>query len=194
MSRLRTNDITDATATGPVDFPDGLTVRGIALSATPSVSIVATEADLDAAILAADTYIQITGSFSITSQKVMYDNVTIEVASSAYQLTGVGVTATEAMFSIPAGISGVRLIGLNCTTAQTDIDCIAIANLAVRNEVTECKLEVPALTTQSAIYIDGQLNRIVNNDADCSGSVSSPGCVFLDANSANNVVSANIVS
>ena len=197
MSRIRTDSITDALATGPVDFPDGLTVAGVPVInvVLPPITLVVSEAELDTAIAATDTYIQIVGSFSITTEKVMYNNVTIEMPSSTYTLTGDGALgANEAMFSIPAGVTGVRLIGLNCTTAETDVNCIGIDDTATRNEVSSCKLVVPALTTQSAIYVDGQLNRVVNNDADCDGSVSSPGCIFLDVNSANNVVSANIVS
>lgn len=197
MSRIRTDSITDALATGPVDFPDGLTVSGVPVVnvVIPPAVLVTSEGELDTAIAAMDTHIQIVGSFSITTQKVLYSNVTIEMPSSTYTLTGdAALGANEAMFFIPTGVQEVRLLGLNMATAQTDIDCIAIDSFAIRSEVSGCKLVVPALTTRSAIYCDGQLNRIINNDVDCNGSVSSPGCIFLDVGSINNVVSANIVS
>ena len=196
---IQVNEVTNAAGTGSVDATDGITIASVAYSPSAilalltNITFVSTEAELDTALAANDAWIKIAASFTITGQKSISSGTTIQAESTGTIITGAGITATEAMFNLAAGATDIRLIGLNMATAQTDIDCIAIQDTASRNEIVSCHLEVPVLTVRSAIYIDGQRNRIYNNEIDCNGSVSTPGCVLLDVNAANNSIVANVI-
>jgi hypothetical protein len=194
MALIQVNEITNSAGTGSVDAINGITIAGAAVGAPTGIAYTAvtTEAELDTALVSVK-YIRVGASFNITSQKEILSGTTIDSASTDITLTGVGVTATEAMFNMAAGVVDVQLVGLKMTTAQTDIDCVAIQDTASRNAMMSCHLEVPVATTRSAIYIDGQRNRVYNNDINCNGSVSTPGCVLLDVNAANNSIVANVI-
>jgi hypothetical protein len=172
---------------------DGVNSKDLA-SSGGSGKEVSTEAELDTELAALTTFIIIAASFNITSRKVLYGGLKIEGKSLGAILIGIGMPASESLFLIPVGVSGVILTGLSIETAQTDIDLIAIVDTAVKNLISDCLLTLPALTTRSSIYVDGQRNKIVANNSDFDASLSSPGNIFLDANSAENVVNANIIT
>lgn len=196
---IQVNEVTNAAGNGSVDATNGITIASVTYDPSAITAIlinktyVASEAELDAALAAGDAWILISGSFTITGQKDIPSGTTIQANSTNNLITGAGVTASEAMFNLAAGVTDVRLIGLKMATAQTDIDCIAMQDTASRNEIVSCYLEIPFATTRSAIYIDGQRNRVYNNELDCNGSVSTPGCVLLDVNAANNSIVANVI-
>ena len=153
---------------------------------------VATEAELDAAIADLAPYIIFTSSFTVTSRKTLYNNVKIEGRSTNVTLTGSGITAGQSILNIPPGVSGIIIQGITINTLQTDIDVISIQDTAVRNLICDCILTTGSTTTRSVFYIAGQQNRITSNNSDFGKSLTSPGNIFLDVTSSQNVVNGNI--
>jgi len=192
MESIKIDTIVDEAGTGIPNFPNGLSIKGIQPAPAP-IAVVATEAELDAAIANTDATILISKSFNITTQKTIAYTATIRGSGMGIQLTGVGLIANQAMFAIAAS-SDCKLLELNLITAQTDIDLIQLQTAAAQAEVSGCILEVPALTTRSCVYVDASRSRVVNNDANCNGSVSTPGCIFEDTNGTDNLLNPNIIS
>ena len=191
---IQVNEITNSAGNGSVDAVNGISIAGTAYNASfaQTMTSVSTEAELNAALIDS-SWINIISSFNITGQKSIPSGTTVQCDSVNAVITGVGITATEAMFSLAAGVTNVRFINLNMATAQTDIDCVAIQNTATQNEIVSCNLQIPVATTQSVVYVDGQRNRIYNNELNCNGSISTPGCVLLDVNATNNSIIANVI-
>lgn len=160
----------------------------------PGTSQVISEAELIAALAdSAVGTVLCTESFSISSEITMPSNKRIQVVKGVI-LTASGTFANSAVFRFAAGITRSLLLRLHLVVSDDDVDGVLIEDTATINRVDSCEIRLPATTTKSAVHIDGQENLILGNRVDCQGSVTSPGCIFLDVNSSDNLVANNIIS
>jgi len=156
---------------------------------------VGSESELNAALalIPPPVQIRITESFELQNP-IVVDKSEIVITSLHQGVvisTAPGFVGTE-MFDIIAGVEKSKL-SLRLETDRDDVDVIVIRDTAKTNRIDSCDILLPATTTKSAIRIDGQENFITHNRTNCQGSISSPGCIFLDVNSSNNLVSGNII-
>lgn len=166
MSELWVDKLQRSSGIRPVDFPLGFTIAGQPhVSSQPGTGVlVDTEAKLDTALAQKQQEIVITGSFTITSQKNLYYNLTIRSTTLNNVITASAALAVNAaFFKLPSTAHGVILSGLNLVTVATDVDGIYIENGSIRNEISNCFITTPSASARYNINIDGQKNRIYNN-------------------------------
>lgn len=159
----------------------------------PGTSQITSEAELVAALAdSAVTTALCTQNFSISSEILVPSNKRI-AALKGVILTASGTFTNSTVFRFAAGVNRSLFLRIHLIV-NDDVDGFLIEDTATLNRIDSCEVRLPALTTKSAIHIDGQENLVLGNRVDCQGSVPSPGCIFLDVNSSDNLVANNVIS
>jgi len=193
MSVLQTDTLVSSSGDNLVNAPEGITVNGEAFTSLSFIpwTEVTSEAELDAALSAGALWIKIKGSIAITSTKALYNGLKLEGMGNQYTMSPSGLSDTEPLLSIGAGVSNVIIKNVSMTSLISN--AIEVADTAIKNNIRGCAIDVDVATTKSAVEISGQRNRVWNNFLTTNGSVSSQGTVFLTGTAQDTLITTNII-